>query len=406
MSDSATVRLPDAEWQHKAGLDALCLALGAEADEARYVGGAVRDSLLGLAVKDVDIATVHPPRDVVRRIEAAGFRAVPTGLAHGTITAILHRWPVEITTLRHDLATDGRHATVAFGADWRADAARRDFTINALYAEPAGGAIHDYFGGLDDLAARRVRFIGDPFARIAEDHLRILRYYRFTARFGTIDTASADHAACVAQANMLMALSRERIADELMKLLVLPDPAEVLAAMVAGGILTPVLPEIWAEGVGALRALVAAEQAASMTPDALRRLVALLPPDPVLADQIGARLRLSNKARARMQAALRVEEADSPRALAYRLGVVSAIDQMLLGRAFTRADANALAGWEPPHLPLSGGDLIAMGLPAGPIVARTLQQVEQLWIAADFPGPDATRGIAAQRVAAVLRSSQ
>jgi poly(A) polymerase len=399
-------RLPDADWRRKPGLAALCAALGASADETRYVGGAVRDSLLGLAVKDVDIATVHPPDEVVRRVEAAGFKAVPTGIAHGTITAVIDHWPVEITTLRRDVATDGRHARVAFGTDWRADAGRRDFTINALYAEPAGGAIHDYFGGLDDLAARQVRFIGDPLARIEEDHLRILRFYRFTARFGTIDLESPDHAACVARAASLMSLSRERIADELLKLLALEDPAEVLAAMVAGGILTPVLPEIWTEGVAALRALVAAEQAASMTPDPLRRLVALLPPDPILADQISARLRLSNRARQRVQAALRPEPADSPRALAYRLGVASAIDQMLLGRAFDRADANALAGWTPPRLPLSGGDLIAMGLPPGPVVAKSLQQVERDWIAAGFPAEAETRRIAGQVVAGVLRSSQ
>ena len=398
--------LPNAEWRTRAGLAELCEILGAGAGEARFVGGAVRDSLLDLPVKDVDIATVHRPDEVITRIKRVGFKAVPTGIAHGTITAVIHHWPVEITTLRRDVSTDGRRATVAFGTDWREDAARRDFTMNALYADPLTGVLDDYFGGLADLAAHRVHFIGDPEARIAEDHLRILRYFRFTARFGTVDRASADYAACVAHATSLMALSRERIADELMRLLSLPDPADVVAAMVEDGILKPVLPEIAAAGVEALRALILAEQATNIPADSLRRLLALLPEDAALADQVGARLRLSNKLRARMQAALAPNDAVTPEALAYRSGVPAALDRILLGRRFSLDDVSRVESWVSPRLPLSGGDLIAMGLTAGPQVAKALQEVERQWIASGFPGEAETRALADQILVSLLRATQ
>jgi poly(A) polymerase len=406
MSAPLPERLPPSDWRARPGLDRLCEALGAGAGEARFVGGAVRDGLLGLPVKDVDIATLHLPEEVIRRVKAVGFKAVPTGLAHGTITAVLDHWPVEITTLRRDVSTDGRRATVAFGTDWRDDAARRDFTMNALYADPADGALHDYFGGRDDLAARRVRFIGDPHARIAEDHLRILRYFRFTARFGALDRAAADYAACMTHASSLMALSRERIADELLRLLDLSDPADVIAAMIEDGVLRPVLPEVTSAGALALRALIAAEAQAGIPADPLRRLAALLPRDGALADQIGARLRLSNKARQRLQKTLTPIDATSPEALAYRLGTESAIDQMLLGLAFDPATAARMTDWTAPRLPLSGGDLIAMGLTAGPQVAKTLQLLEREWIAAGFPPTDETRAMATQMIVAELRSIQ
>lgn len=403
MTNSLPDRLPDAEWRAHPGLAELCAALGAEAGEARFVGGAVRDGLLGLPVKDIDIATLHAPAEVIARIKGAGFKAVPTGIAHGTVTAVVDHRPVEITTLRRDVSTDGRRATVAFGTDWREDAARRDFTMNALYADPLTGALHDYFGGLDDLAAHRVHFIGDPLARIAEDHLRILRYFRFTARFGTIDRSSADYAACVAKAASLMALSRERIADELLRILSLPDPTPVVSAMVEDGILAPVLPEIVPETVRAMGALIAAETLEEVAVDPIRRLIALLPPVLPVVDQVGARLRLSNKARARMQASLAPVDAGTPQVLAYRLGVQGAVDRMLLGRDFTPGDVRAIAGWAPPRLPISGGDLIAMGLEAGPQVARALQDVERQWVAAGFPGEAETRALAAQILVSLAR---
>ena len=228
---------------------------------ARFVGGAVRDTLLGLEVSDIDIATDHPPEAAMKRLRAAGITVVPTGIKHGTVTAVLPDGPIEVTTLRRDVETHGRHATVAFTDDWQEDASRRDFTINALYADPASGAVYDPFDGLDDLAARRVRFIGDPIARIAEDHLRILRYFRFHARFGGVEMDAAALEACAERANDLMALSRERIADEMTKLLPTQRAPEVLAVMVERGILRAVLPEIGAEGVARLEQVAARETA-------------------------------------------------------------------------------------------------------------------------------------------------
>ncbi len=389
-------RLPDAEWRHRPGLDRLLDRLGAPAGEARFVGGAVRDSLLGLPVKDVDIATVHRPEAVLARLGDAGIKVVPTGLAHGTVTAVLSGRPVEITTLRRDVATDGRRAEVAFSDDWQADAARRDFTINALYADPADGTLHDYFGGRDDLAAGRVRFIGDPGQRIMEDHLRILRFFRFLARFGADAPDAASHAACVERAATLRALSRERVADELLRLLGLPDPRAALALMIAGGIMAQIVPEIEAEARPRLDALGEAEGATATPPDALRRLMALLGPPAERADRVAARLKLSNRMRRRIATALIPVTAATPHELAYRVGVEGAVDRMLLGLAFTPGEVAALAGWTPPRLPLSGGDLIALGVPAGPEVARALRALENAWIAAGYPDAAATRALAVQ----------
>ncbi|MBU0795205.1 MAG: CCA tRNA nucleotidyltransferase, partial [Alphaproteobacteria bacterium] len=271
---------------------------------------------------------------------------------------------------------------------------------------PADGTLHDYFDGRADLLARRVRFIGDPHQRIAEDHLRILRYFRFTARFGTLDRASPDFAACVTHATSLMALSRERVADEMLKLLGLPDPADVVAAMVSDGVLVPVLPEISESGVESLRALIAAERSTGVAPVGLRRLAALLPQDSAQADQVGARLRLSNKARQRLRLAAAPADAATPQALAYALGEESAVDRILLGRSFSPEHAPSLIGWTAPRLPLSGGDLIAMGLTAGPLVARTLQALERAWVNQGFPDAETTRDMARQMVESTLRSSQ
>ncbi len=257
--------LADAEWRHRPGLDRLAAVLGAREGTARFVGGAVRDTRLGLPVADIDIATRHAPDAVLALLRDARIKAVPTGLAHGTVTAVLEGGPVEVTTLRRDVSTDGRHAVVAFTDDWREDAARRDFTINALYADPISGQIYDYFGGLADLDARHVRFIGDPYQRIAEDHLRILRFFRFLARFGdAADPAGLE--ACAERANDLMALSRERIADELLKLLVAKGAVRIVGLMVERGILAPVLPEIEADGVDRLAYLAAREAEAGVPP--------------------------------------------------------------------------------------------------------------------------------------------
>ena len=385
--------LPDAAWRHQPGLDRLVLALG----EARFVGGAVRDTLLGLDVSDVDLATPLVPDEVVRRLEANGIKAIPTGIAHGTVTAVSAGTVVEVTTLRRDVATDGRHATVAFTDDWRADAARRDFTINALYAEPDTGIVHDYFNGRTDLDARRVRFIGDPLQRIAEDHLRILRFFRFHARFGdTVDEAGL--AACAARANDLMALSRERIAAELLKLLVAPKAVEVVRLMAARGILAPVLPEIDVQGVARFAALAERETATGIAPAAIRRLAALVPT--YTAESIGARLKLSNIDRKRLIGATGGSDGGDPQVLAYRIGPEAAIDRLLL----SGDDPATIVDWTPPRLPLSGGALVTRGLVAGPAVAAALKAVESQWIAEGFPAQPRVEAIADAVVAAAIRA--
>ena len=399
MAVNEPTTLPPADWMMRPGLDRLAAALGAGDGAARYVGGAVRDTLLGLPVADIDVATIHPPQEVVRRLQAAGIRAVPTGIAHGTITAVADGTVVEVTTLRHDVTTDGRHAEVAFTDDWQADAARRDFTMNALYADMGSHRLHDYFGGVADLRAGRVRFIGDPLRRIAEDHLRILRFFRFLARFGDVPDAEG-LAACIARANDLMALSRERIADELLKLLVARGAVGVLRLMVDNGIWQPVLPELTAAAIDRLDALATAEDAAGIAPDPIRRLAALL--DANNAEGVTARLKLSNAQRKRVALALG-EVTDSPLALGYRLGVEGAVDRLLL--AGDPAAAAMVAGWTRPTLPLSGGALVERGLARGPDVARALRQVEDRWIAEGFPPAERAGQIADEVVAQVLRAT-
>jgi poly(A) polymerase len=399
--------LPDADWRHRPGLDALLTALGAEKGEARFVGGAVRDGLLNLPVNDLDIATILDPHNVIDRLRSAGIKAVPTGIDHGTITAVIHGWPVEITTLRRDVSTDGRRATIAYTTDWREDAARRDFTINALYADPITHEITDFFGGVDDLKAHHVRFIGDATARIAEDHLRILRYFRFLARFGHDEPDAQAYAACRAAANSLMALSRERIADELLKLLSVAAPLASLQLMINGGILVPVVPEIDQHGLDRLSALIDREVASSTPASALRRLAALLPPDPRTADLVGARLKLSNKARKRMTVALEGGAADMPpRALAFRIGVEGAVDRLLLDPSAPLDGVATLDDWTPPRLPLGGGALIARGLQPGPDVAKALQQVQDIWVAEGFPDEGRLAEIADQTVSKFQRARQ
>jgi poly(A) polymerase len=393
------VNLLDPEaWRHQRGMARMLDALGAADGLTRYVGGAIRDDLLGLEVNDIDLATRIPPDEVMRRLRIARIKAVPTGIDHGTITAVSGGHPYEVTTLRRDVSTDGRRAEVVFTDDWVEDAARRDFTINALSADPVTGEIFDYFGGLDDIARRRVRFIGDPLLRIAEDHLRILRFFRFHARFGAGEPDPEALDACAARANDLMALSRERIADELLKLLGLPDPAPTVKVMLDRGILKPVIPEIVANAVDRLEALIRDERSAGIAPDPVRRLAALLPHEPDLAAEIAARLRFSNKARNRLKSAVVAEIDLPPRALAYRLGVDRAIDRLLLAGEVDRA--GQIAGWTPPRLPIGGGALIARGLAQGPGVARMLRRIEDRWVAADFPTGDALEKIVGEELSA------
>jgi len=390
--------LPDAEWRERPGLRRIVAALSADGGAVKAVGGAVRDTLLGLPVADIDLATPLIPQEVTRRLEAADIKVIPTGIAHGTVTAIASGDHHEITTLRRDVETDGRRATIAFADDWRDDAARRDFTINALYADPDTGAVDDWFGGLADLEAGRVAFIGDAATRIAEDHLRILRFYRFAARFGHGALDPVSHAAVVTARQSLKSLSRERIADELLKILALPDPRAIAGQMAADGIFEVLLPELDAGFAVALDRLLANEEAAGATVAPLRRLSALLPADAVIAEQVASRLRLSTRQRKHLAAlgASRPDVTRPVRQLAHAIGVDAARDVHLLGG--DPGAVQALSGWTVPELPLKGGDIVARGIAAGPDVARILKAVEAQWVAEDFPDAARVAELVAQRV--------
>jgi poly(A) polymerase len=394
-------RLPHAEWQDRPGLHRIVAALSADGGAVKIVGGAVRDTLLGFAVtvSDIDLATPLLPQEVTRRLEAADIKVIPTGIAHGTVTAIASGDHHEITTLRRDVETDGRRATIAFADDWREDAARRDFTINALYADPGSGEIEDFFGGIEDLEAGRIRFIGDAATRIAEDHLRILRFYRFAARFGRGQLDPASHQAVIAARQSLKSLSRERIADELVKILALPDPRAIVARMADDGIFGVLLPELDPGFAAALDRLRVNEDAAGAAPAALRRLSALLPADPATAEQVASRLRLSTRQRKHLAAlaGYRGDTARPARQLAHAIGIDAARDVHLLAGDPVSA-VQALAGWEVPVLPIKGGDIIARGVTAGPEVAHILKVVEAAWVAEDFPGPARVAELADQKI--------
>lgn len=373
--------LPLPGWAQTPEGVALLAALGAPAGETRLVGGAVRDALIGVAGADIDLATRLTPQQVMERVKDAGLKAVPTGLAHGTVTAVGKTLTAEVTTLRRDVTTDGRHAEVAFTDDWRDDASRRDFTINALYAALPSGQISDFFGGLDDLAARRVRFIGAPLQRIAEDHLRILRFFRFSARFAAIVDAEG-LAACAVRANDLMALSRERIAIELRGILSLPDPLPIMALMIDHGIWTPVIPEIMPARLPVLAQTIAAETATGVPRDWRRRLAALLPM--AAADAVTGRLRLSNADRARVAMAAVPHDGAPLLPLAWTIGAEAVVDRLLIA-GVSGPDVAQIAAWQRPKLPASGRDLIARGVVPGPDVARRLGLFERAWVAAGFP---------------------
>ncbi len=394
LPSSLPATLPTAAWRDTAKLRQMLAVLDPAGDAARFVGGAVRDTLLGLPVSDIDIATTSRPEVVMDRLKSAGFTVVPTGIAHGTVTAVLKGRPVEITSLRRDVSTDGRRATVAFSDDWREDAARRDFTINALYADPATGEIFDYFGGLDDLRTGQLRFIGSAQQRIREDHLRILRYFRFRARFGDGAADGDAEAAIVALAPTLKGISRERVAMELLAMLALPDPAATFTDMARLGVLAVVLPEA---SIAPLAALVVAEAKAGVRASAMRRMAALLPPDPAIAEKVAARLRLSNAHKQRlMLAADRQGRIADPFAAAYRMGLEGAVDQLLLHGQ----DIAALAGWQRPEFPLKGGEIVKRGVAAGPAVAAILQAVERRWIAEGFPDRHRVQALLAAEIAA------
>lgn len=367
--------------------------------EARFVGGCVRNALLGTAVADIDIATTILPEEVASRLSAAGITTVPTGIAHGTVTAIIDRTPFEITTLRRDVSTDGRRATVAFTTDWSEDAARRDFTFNALYATPEGEVI-DMTGGLADLAAHKVRFIGEATQRIAEDYLRILRFFRFHAWYGKGEMDAAGLTACAEGRDGIATLSGERIHDELLKLLAAPDPAPVLRAMAATGILAEILPGPL-EIDRLARVVELEEKHLFRDADPLLRLAALIAGGPAERRQaLARRLRFSNAESARLTA---IDRSDvkiisylsirEVRRALYRLTPPVFKDKVMLGWAADRKQSNApqwrallaLAdSWQRPELPLSGHEVMAAGVPNGPDIGRVMAEVEDWWIDADF----------------------
>ena len=398
-----------APWLRDAALQALLTALSEGGEEARIAGGAVRNALLGEEAGDIDIATTNLPDETIARAERAGFKAVPTGYEHGTITVVAAGVPHEVTTLRADVETDGRRAKVRYGRDWKQDAERRDFTMNALYAT-ADGTVVDLVGGLADIETRTLRFIGDPEDRIREDYLRILRFFRFFARYGAGRPDAAGLKACARLKEGLDGLSAERVWMELKKLLSAADPARALLWMRQSGVLTRILPESEKWGIDAVHGLVAAERDLGWTPDHLLRLAAIVPPDPVRVGALAMRLKTSNSERDRLVAwaaapavSPTMAEGDLAK-LAYRSGREGIADRLTLSLAGARARATTddkalleaggyvrlrrfLADWTAPKFPLAGADLIAIGVPAGPKMGNLLRDLEEAWIDAGF-APD------------------
>jgi tRNA nucleotidyltransferase/poly(A) polymerase len=390
-------RFGDDAWLTSGALPRLLAVLDRDGEEARAVGGAVRNALLGMPVLEVDVATTAVPDEVVKRVTAAGFKAVPTGIEHGTVTVVIDKHPFEVTTLRKDVETFGRHAKVEFGRDWKADAERRDFTINALSAT-RDGTVYDYGGGLDDLARHRVRFIGDPAKRIEEDYLRILRFFRFHAAYGTGHPDAAGLAACIAARKGLDQLSRERVRMELLKLLVAPHATATLAVMAHAGLLllvlggVPYLPDF--ENVAKV------EAAIGTMPDAVRRLGALGVVIAEDAERLWLRLRLTNSEHERLASMAEGWRRISPafgenaaRALLYRLGPQHFTDHALLGWARSEATAHdarwhGLATlsqrWSAPEFPLKAADFMKRGVVQGPALGAVLAAAERAWIEAGF----------------------
>ena len=390
--------LADAAWLNTGALARLLGVLDRDGEEARVVGGAVRNALIGLPVEEIDVATTALPEEVVRRVSAARFKPVPTGIEHGTITVVIDKHPFEVTTLRQDVETYGRHAKVAFGRDWQTDAERRDFTINALSAA-RDGTVYDYVGGLADLEARRVRFIGDAEKRIEEDYLRILRFFRFHAAYAAGGHPDADGlAACIGGREGLAQLSRERVRMELIKLLVAAHAVPTLIAMTDAGLLLRVLGGI--SYLGPFENMAKAEAATGAKPDAVRRLGALGVMVAEDAERLWQRLRLTNHEHERLlsmaDAWWRIAPGDeqAARALLYRLKPERYVDRVLLAWARSSATAHDQAWhrlaslpqrWHAPVFPLRAADFMARGVGKGPALGATMLAAEQAWIAAGFP---------------------
>ncbi len=395
----ATSRKLKEAWLSGGGLPRLLAVLDTNGEEARVVGGAVRNALLEIPAHEIDVATTAVPQEVVKRVEAAGFKAVPTGIEHGTVTVVIDKHPFEVTTLRKDVETYGRHAKVEFGRDWKADAERRDFTINAFSAT-RDGTVYDYVGGLGDLADKRVRFIGDPAKRIAEDYLRILRFFRFHAAYGTSGHPDpAGLAACISGRDGLDQLSRERVRMEMMKLVVARHAVPTLIAMADAGLLLRVLGG--ASYLGPFENLAKAEQAAGLKVDSVRRLGALGVGVSEDGERLFQRMRLSSAEHERL-----VSMGDrwwriSPqhgeqqaRALLYRIEPERFTDRALLAWARSPEGAESKPWhslvtlperWTAPSFPLKAADFQKRGVAPGPALGEAMRAAEEAWIAADFP---------------------
>ncbi|RUU12524.1 CCA tRNA nucleotidyltransferase [Mesorhizobium sp. USDA-HM6] len=395
-----------ADWLGEKHLQKLLAALKKGGEEARVAGGAVRNALIGQPVADIDIAATTLPEETIRRAEAAGFKTVPTGIEHGTITAIAGGKAYEVTTLRADIETDGRRAKVTFGRDWKLDAERRDFTINALYAE-ADGTVVDLVGGVADIEARRLRFIGDPEARIREDYLRILRFFRFFAWYGDGRPDAEGLKACARLKDGLGRLSAERVWSELKKLFSAPDPSRALLWMRQAGVLTAVLPESEKWGIDAIHGLVRTEKDLAWAADPLLRLEAVVPPDAARMKTLAERLRFSTGEGVRLRHWALTAPPDSTTIeteLAKKLYFGDRdgfLDRLRLALAGARARAvddnqammeaggfSRLLGfalkWQKPVFPIKGADLTELGASPGPKVGATLKNLEKEWVDSGF----------------------
>jgi poly(A) polymerase len=406
-------KLGEAAWLTAGALPRLLGVLDRDGEEARVVGGAVRNVLLGMPIAEVDVATTAVPEEVVKRVTAAGFKPVPTGIEHGTVTVVIDKQPFEVTTLRKDVETYGRHAKVEFGRDWKADAERRDFTINALSATH-DGTVYDYAGGLDDLSRRRVRFIGDPAKRIAEDYLRILRFFRFHAAYGTSDHPDAvGLAACIAGRNGLDQLSRERVRMEMLKLVVAPHAVPTLISMTDAGLLLRVLGGV--SYLASFENMAKVEAAIGVEPNSVRRLGALAVAIPEDAERLWQKLRLANSEHERLASMGEGWGRISPlygeraaQALLYRLRPQQFTDRVLLGWARSDATAHdpewhALATlpqrWSAPVFPLKAADFMKRGVPQGPALGAAIAAAEQAWIMTGFPDDQAALDAIAEEAA-------
>jgi tRNA nucleotidyltransferase/poly(A) polymerase len=395
MSDARV--LADAPWLKSGPAARVLEILDGDGEEARVVGGAVRNALLRLPTGDIDIATTAVPTEVVRRAKAAGIKSVPTGIEHGTVTLVVDAQPFEVTTLREDTETFGRKAKVAFGRDWVRDAERRDFTINGLSVD-ADGVVHDHVGGLADIAARRVRFIGDPNQRIAEDYLRILRFFRIHAAYGAGEPDRAGYLACISARAGLATLSAERMRMEMLKLMVAEGAAGAVAAMSDGGLLLPIFGGV--AYTGPFKAMIAAEHVLGLKPDAVRRLGALAVAVTEDARRVAARLRLTNAETKALDSMghrwwrlAGMDEATARRRL-YRLGAERYRDRLMLAWARAGTDIDSTSWrelatlperWSAPKFPLKAADFIARGIAEGPALGHVLTLAEDAWLAADFP---------------------